>query len=65
MTQPIIQAQNIHKTFRNGEIQVHALREVNPTIAPGAPLGAGRPCCPARASACWSRMCSGRSSPLW
>ena len=33
MEKPIILARNIHKTFRNGKIEVHALRGVDLAIA--------------------------------
>ena len=33
--EPIIQARNIHKTFRNGKIEVHALRGVDLSIEAG------------------------------
>jgi putative ABC transport system ATP-binding protein len=38
MTQPIISAQQIHKWFRNGKIEVHALRGVDLDVMPGEML---------------------------
>jgi putative ABC transport system ATP-binding protein len=48
MTQPIVSAQRVHKTFRNGEIEVHALRGVSLDVIPGemvavmGPSGCGK-----------------------
>jgi len=48
MTPSIISAQQIHKTFRNGNIEVHALRGVDLTVATGemvaimGPSGCGK-----------------------
>jgi putative ABC transport system ATP-binding protein len=45
---PIIAAQGVHKTFRNGQIEVHALRGVDITVEPGemvaimGPSGCGK-----------------------
>ncbi|MYC96117.1 MAG: ABC transporter ATP-binding protein [Caldilineaceae bacterium SB0661_bin_32] len=48
VTTPIVVAENIHKTFRSGEIEVHALRGVDLTIGTGemvaimGPSGCGK-----------------------
>jgi putative ABC transport system ATP-binding protein len=38
MSQPIISAQQLHKWFRNGKIEVHALRGVDLDVTPGEML---------------------------
>ena len=48
MTEPIIRANQVHKTFRTGKIEVHALRGVDFAVEPGAmiavmgPSGCGK-----------------------
>ena len=47
-TQPIIQAQNVHKMYRSGQLRVEALREIDLTVARGemvaimGPSGCGK-----------------------